>query len=264
MRMRFIRPQAWTGLLLNIAMVTVMFLGVTYGDFSAQPEPVQQLMAELAASDSFYLTYAGFLALQGLGLFLIANKSRIGIVVAVVSSFSLLPFSIVYLMGCFSSYYSIKYAALPPAPSPDSARGVRGREFKSGRQPTLVILFCVGGALTLFMLSGTGLSPFFVLLLSFTLICGYLAYRSGTVPALTLYNDFFVIRPHLMAQPAAIAYKNVHSATLLADNSIRLEVLAPNETMTLHWLLPGVAQEDQKAALEAFGGALVDNGVTLY
>ena len=260
--MRLISPNAWTGLLLDIAMVIVMFTGVTYGDFSAQPEPVQQLMAELAASDSFFITYAVLLALQVLGLFLIANRSKAGLAVAVASSFFLLPFSLVYLMGCFSSYYTMKYIALPQL----KAGGSKVRqEFGSGRKPALVALFCAGGGLTLFMLSGTGLSPVFVMLLSFTLACGYLAYRSGSVPALSLYANSFVMRPHLMAQPVVIFYKNVRAATLLADNSIRLDVeTARAGLVSLYWQLNSVAPEEQKAALEAFGGALVDNGVTLY
>lgn len=260
--MRFINPNAWAGLLLDIAMVIIMFTGVTYGDFSAQPEPVQQLMAELAASDSFFITYAVLLALQGLGLFLIANKSKAGLAAAVASSFFLLPFSLVYLMGSFSSYYTMKYAVLPQAKTGGSKKG---REFGSGRKPALVALFCAGGGLTLFMLSATGLSPVFVMLLSFTLTCGYLAYRSGAVPALSLYANFFVIRPHLMAQPVAIAYKSMHAATLLADNSIRLDVEKANGGLiTLYWQLASVTPEEQKTALETFGGALVDNGVTLY
>lgn len=259
--MRFIRPNAWTGLFLDIAMVAVIFTGVSYGDFSAQPEPVQQLMAELAASDSFFITYAILLALQGLGLFLIANRSKAGLAVAVASAFFLLPFSLVYLMGSFSSYYTMKYAALPLA---QAGAKRQKREFRSGRKSTLVTLFCLGGGFTLFMLTGTGLSPAFVMLLSFTLTTGYLAYRSGAAPALSLGADHFIMRPHLMAEPVAIAYKDVHSATLLADDSIRLEVDAAGRPITLYWQLPSVAQEEQKAALEAFGDALVDNGVTLY
>ena len=259
--MRGIRPQAWIGLLLDALMVLFMFVGVTYGDFSTQPEPVRQIMEELAESSSFYITYIVLLALEALALPLIAMRHPAGLVMAIISGFFLLPISLLYLMGCFSSYFTNRYAALSPAPGKEAGPG---RAFKAAPRPLLWSFCGLGSLLTLLFLSSGGVNPAFVLLLSFTIICSYLIRRVSLAPPLALYDAFFVIRPHILAQTVAIPYKQVQSATLLGDDSLRLEVQTAQGTLTLHWRLNDVDPQDRRRALEEFGKRLVDHGVPLY
>ena len=259
--MRGIRSQAWVGLLLDAAMVLLMFIGVTYGDFSTQPEPVRQIMEELAESSSFYVTYTVLIGLEALALPLIALRHPSGLVMAVISGVFLLPVSLLYLIGCFSSYFTNSYAALSPAPEKEAGPG---RAFKTAPRPLLWSFCGLGSILTLLFLSGGGVNPAFILLLSFTIVCGYLTRRISLTPPLALYDAFFVIRPHILAQTVAIPYRQVRSATLLGDETLRLEVQTAQGTLTLHWRLNDVDPQDRRRALEAFGKSLMDHGVPLY
>ena len=259
--MRGIRPQAWIGLFFNILMVLLMFIGITYGDFSTQPEPTRRLMEELAQSNSFYATYTVLIILEALALPLIALRHPAGLLLAVISSVFLLPVSLVYLLGCYSSYFTNGYAALSPAPRSEAGSG---RTFKTAPRPLLRMLCALGGIVTLFSLSSGGVNPAFVLLLSFTLVCGYFIRRVNLAPPLALYDTYFVIRPHILAQTVAIPYDHVRSATLLADDSILLDVRTAKGTQPVCWRLITVDPQERREALEEFGKRLMAHGVSLY
>lgn len=259
--MRGIRPQVWIGLLVNIFMVLLMFLGITYGDFSTQPEPTRQLMEELARSNSFYATYTVLLVLEALALPLVAMRHPAGLLLAVISSVFLLPVSLMYLLGCYSSYFTNGYAALSPAPKNETGYG---RTFKTAPRPMLWAFCGLGGMLTLFFFSSGGVNPAFVLLLSFTLVCCYFVRRVNLAPPLALYDTYFVIRPHILAQTVAISYEQVRSATLLADDSILLKVQTAKGTLPVLWRLNYVDPQERRDALEEFGKRLMAHGVSLY
>ena len=257
--MRGIRPEAWAGLFLDTGMVAFMFIGVTYGDFSAQPQALQQLMQELTQSPSFYILYISFLVLQVLALWCISLRFKAGLFLAAFSSFFLMPFSVIFVMGCFASHYTNKYDALAPAPPPGT-----GRSFQAASNNFFWLLSGACGAMTLFFASAEGISPSFVLLLSFTVGSVYRLRRAKSVPPLTLHPTSFVIRPHILAQAVSIPYADVRTATLLADDSLRLDLRTNQGALTMHWRLNDVAPNERREALEDFGKQLQAHGVQLY
>lgn len=259
--MRNIHPAAVAGLLLNFVLAWMLFTTLGSFDLSLLEPQDRELMASLL--DAVYAIrpiYYGLLAVQALALGLIAMRIRLGLPLAVIAAFFMLPGSLVYLVGCTLSHYRGKYAdfAVAPASVYDGALFVyRSAWAKKLRIATGVSIVLSVGCLLL------GYLDFSLILFGVALAGFYCSVRAGKNHALALRDSALVLTPELFAPRLVIPYVQIEQATLLDTERIILDVETPAGPRRFPWLLRSLEPGERLAAIEELGAALAAHGVAL-
>ncbi len=243
-------------------MLYVFFRALTGVDLSLfSPEERQIMDVLLGSLETLRLFYYAVLAMQALALGMLATRVRFGLGLAIVASIIMLPWSLIYLIGCALSHYRGKYAEFTLAP-PDAAKQ-GGRVFSAGAIKKL--RFAVFGALA-FSFGCLAINWYNVgtIAFGFGLAAFYTAARARKNPALALYQEYFTVTPSLFADSLLIRYDAVRSATLHDNESILLKVENSGAPGSLVWSLRSVETEQRRAALEELGAALSAHSVPLY
>lgn len=259
--MGHIHPAAWAGLLLNGMLTFVLFSGLNNlspADIPAMDDPTLLRALEILRPIMLLL-----LGLQAVALGLIASRFKAGVVLAVIAGFlimPLMPWVLVYLMGCVLSHYRWKYAEFESV----TAYGHIDASFPSTSAATLP-RFTIGG----FALGALGIiagqADAGIIFLGLSLAGLYLSKRARKFYALSLHQTYFTVTPGLLVDPLAIPYSSVREATLYDDESIRFTVDSKaGQPVVLVWSLLRVEKKNRRAALESLGAALTARHVPLH
>lgn len=258
--MRFIHPATWAGLLLNFALISMILYAlalVNPSSFLENEEVFSYLIDNLR---SLRITYFILLAAQASAIALISINSRLGLPLAVFSSLSMLPFSLLYVLGCFLSQQNVKYAGLTTVPAVyhdavkvfPSAVVSRIRLATGGTAAACLFFFLAGSdSLTL-------------ITFGLALVCLYLNWRARTHHALSLHERYITLVPGIFSPRILIRYSDMREAELFEDQSIHFQVDAPEGAgRTVVWSLTNVEEPYRRTALEELGDVLAEHRIPL-
>ena len=255
--MRHIHPAAWGGLLLNSMLTFVLLSGLNALSPSDLPPMDQTILKALELLRPIMLLLLG---LQAVALGLIASKSKIGIVLAGIASFFMMPAGLVYFLGCILSHCRWKYADFESI----TAYSHSEASFPSAPAAKLPIL-TIGTFAVSILCFISGIADLGGIFFCLSLAGVYLSIRARKFHALSLHQGYFTVTPGIFVDPLAIAYSSVREATLNDDDSIRFSIDSSKGTpLVLAWSLLRVEKNNRRAALETLGAALTAHHVPLY
>lgn len=258
--MRFTHPAAWAGLLLNFALISMLLYVLALVDPSSFRENEEAFAYLIANLRTVRVTYFILLTAQASAIALISINNRLGLPLAVFSSLPMLPFSLLYVLGCFLSQQNVKYAGLTmvPAVYHDAVKNFSSAAVSRIRLATGV----TAAACLFFFLAGS--VNLTVTAFGLALVCLYLDWRARTHHALSLHERHITLVPGIFSPRLLIRYSDMREAALFEDQSIHFQVDTPEgAARTVVWSLKNVEEPYRRAALEELGDVLAGHGIPL-
>ena len=254
--MRYIHPAAWAGLLLNALLIFGAYASLNSLSPSEVPGLDPKYFEALQVLRPILLL---LLLSQALALGLIASRFTAGLVLAVVSSFFMMPVGLVYLIGCIYSHYRWKFANFAIATGYGGAISVF-RSASAARMP----YFALGGFVLGVAGFASGLVDFGVMFCCLGAVGLHFTSRVKKLHPLSIHQEYFTLMPGIFIGPLVVPYSSVRAATLYDDESIRFDIGTNGGKTLLSWSLLRVEAQQRRAALESLGAALAERNIPLY
>lgn len=269
--MRFIRtvhPIAWFGLALNCLLAFWMYSRLGSMDISLMSgqekehwEAIIQFMLE-----GIRPLHIMLLLTQAAALALMLLKVSIALFVACVASLFTMPGSLVYLLGCLLTHYRVKNAGFMVAPPDSGGSGdAEGAAvFPSFAVKKMLAFAGLAGALCLVCLAA-GNATLALTFLALAVIGGYLAFRAGRRPALSLHASGLALSPGVLSERLALPYADMNQVTLFLQPKERLQfdIATPAGPKTFEWPLRTIEPGRRREALDVLADSLRSQGVAL-
>ncbi len=256
MLIRMIHPAAGVGLLINAFLVGMLTWLLSQPELLLLPADEAAVFAVI---QSFLPILVGCVLAQAVALALIVNGQRVGLMLACAAGFFLCPASLIYLTGCFFSYWAVKSADFERAASDFSdAEAV----FPSANTKKYSLASC---PLCIFSLGMwfTGMTSLAGLFLGVGCVILYLAYNAHRNPALTLHPSHMTIVPSVLSPRLHVAYAKITKATLIEKQCILFTVETPQGLRNLRWPILTVEETRRREAFEKLTVALTKFHVPL-